>query len=116
MKRSVKPVSEQPRLTMVRWLLLALVRNGDELAVMLVGYSVETGTPRIASPLITVNGRDRLVTTSYGRIYELVGPSGIEPLATSAFLAKAACSQCGVRNVTQRFCEQADLCWKETLH
>lgn len=73
--RPAPPVSEQPRLTIEHWSLLALIAGGSQ-KVVLVGYIRQLGVARITSPVAAIDVVARVVTTSSGRVYDLRGPSG----------------------------------------
>lgn len=72
---TVAPVSEQPRLTLIRWRVFE-TELGER---HFVGYCRENRNGRVSSAIETLDPSTRRATTRSGRVYQLVGPPGNDP-------------------------------------
>lgn len=70
--REAAPVSKCPEDTMTDWSLVE-VRYGE---ISILGTSDSSGKTRLTSPIVGVEAGTRLVTTSSGRRYRLMGRPG----------------------------------------
>lgn len=64
----VKPVSEEPEVTLVHWGIMR-----DPYGYRLVGYRADTKRGRVTSPVVALEGLTRTAETESGRIYHLRG-------------------------------------------
>lgn len=69
----IPPVGEQPRVHLSAWEVFE-VPGGDH---HLIGWSLDTAEGRATSAIAAFDPRARTVCTRSGRVYELVGRSGI---------------------------------------
>lgn len=71
---NVLPVAEQPGVTLVRWRILATERGKR----YFVGHCRENHEGRVSSAIQSIDPTTRRGVTQSGRVYELVGPPGLD--------------------------------------
>jgi ATP-dependent Lon protease len=77
---SVAPVHEEPEEAMMRWSVReARFSNVNDQSRHLVGYIARKGKGRVSSAIQSFDRDHRRITTSSGRVYQLVGPPGFDP-------------------------------------
>lgn len=87
-ERDALPVEAQPRVQVHSWRLIRTPSGKLHLAT-LRDLSDQRGTVRVTSPISAVDRDGRVVTTSSGREYELMGPPEEREIEREVLLAGA---------------------------
>lgn len=88
-ERDAPSIHDQPRMEVQSWLVLKST-IGELHLVTLRDRDVDGGVVRLTSPIASIDNSARVVTTSSGRQYLLMGPPASEALEQQVLLAGAA--------------------------
>lgn len=88
-ERDAPSIHDQPQMDVHSWLMLKST-TGELHLVTLRDRDVDGGVVRLTSPMASIDNSARVVATSSGRQYLLMGPPAIETLEQQVLLAGAA--------------------------
>lgn len=88
-ERDAPSVNEQPKMEVHSWLMLKS-STGEQHLVTLRDRDMDRGVVRLTSPIASIDNSARVVTTSSGRQYSLLGPPASDALEQQVLLAGAA--------------------------